>query len=31
MEAKVTEQLWSLEDMVAPVDEWEASPKDKES
>jgi hypothetical protein len=29
MEAKVTEKLWSLE--VALVDEWEASPKDKES
>lgn len=27
MEAKVTERLWSLEDMVALVDEWEASQK----
>jgi IS1 family transposase len=25
MEAKVTEKLWSLEDMVALVDEWEAA------
>jgi len=27
MEAKVTEKLWSLEDMVALVDEWEANQK----
>jgi hypothetical protein len=27
MEAKVTGKLWSLEDMVALVDEWEAHPK----
>ncbi len=27
MEAKVTEKLWSLEDMVALVDEWEATQK----
>jgi len=26
MEAKVTDRLWSLEDMVALVDEWEATP-----
>jgi IS1 family transposase len=25
MEAKVTDQLWSIEDMVAIVDEWEAN------
>jgi hypothetical protein len=30
MEAKVTDRLWSLEDMVRIVDEWEASQKDKE-
>jgi hypothetical protein len=27
MEAKVTDRLWSLEDMVRIVDEWEASQK----
>jgi IS1 family transposase len=27
MEAKVTEKLWSLQDMVALVDEWEANQK----
>jgi hypothetical protein len=31
MEAGVTDKLWSLEDMVRIVDEWEASQKDKES
>jgi len=25
MESKVTDRLWSLEDMVALVDEWEAN------
>jgi len=30
MEAGVTDRLWSLEDMVGIVDEWEASQKDKE-
>jgi hypothetical protein len=28
MEAKVTTKLWSLEDMVALVDEWEAKQGD---
>ena len=28
MEAGVTDRLWSLEDMVAMVDEWEASQED---
>ena len=27
MEAGVTDRLWSLADMVAMVDEWEASQK----
>ena len=31
MEAGVTDGLWSLEDMVGIVDEWEAAQKDKES
>jgi len=31
MEAGVTHKLWSLEDMVRIVDEWEASQKGKES
>jgi IS1 family transposase len=31
MEAGVTDRLWSLEDMVGIVDEWDASQKDKES
>ena len=30
MEAGVTDRLWSLEDMVGIVDEWEANQKDKE-
>ncbi len=30
MEARVTEKLWSLEDMVALVDEWEANQKANE-
>src|SRR5260370_34055341 len=30
MEAKVTDRLWSLEDMVGILDEWEASQKNKE-
>ena len=29
MEAGVTDRLWSLEDMVQIVDDWEASQKDK--
>jgi hypothetical protein len=31
MEAGFTDRLWSLEDMVRIVDEWEASQKEKES
>jgi hypothetical protein len=31
MAAGVTDTLWSLDDMVRIVDEWEASQKDKES
>ncbi len=31
MEAGVTKTLWSLEDIVRIVDEWEASQKSKES
>ena len=31
MQAGVTDRLWSLEDMVGIVDEWEASEKGKES
>jgi IS1 family transposase len=31
MQAGVTNTLWSLEDMVRIVDDWEASQKDKES
>jgi len=30
MEAGVTDWLWSLEDMVRIVDDWEASQKDEE-
>ena len=29
MEAKVTDRLWSLEDMVALVDQWEHQPAEK--
>jgi hypothetical protein len=29
MEAGITDRLWSLEDMVGIVDEWEAAQKEQ--